>query len=278
MSFALKELNQMYSSEEIKSLVYYLFEEYLSVNKTDYILNSNKTMSESDLLKFNFAIKDLKRGKPLQYILSYTYFCNEKFFVNEHTLIPRPETEELVQHIINVEKDKKGLHILDIGTGTACIPISLAQQMPKHYYHALDFREEIIQLAKKNARFHNKIIQFQLMDILKNTTDKLGTFDIIISNPPYVLESEKQEMHINVLKYEPESALYVKDHQALLFYKKIAQVATKSLCKNGRLYFEINENQAKNIQNLLKKFGFTEIKIFQDIHGKDRFMSSVLSL
>jgi len=116
------------------------------------------------------------------------------------------------------------------------------------------------------------------MDILKNTTDKLGTFDIIISNPPYVLESEKQEMHINVLKYEPESALYVKDHQALLFYKKIAQVATKSLCKNGRLYFEINENQAKNIQNLLKKFGFTEIKIFQDIHGKDRFMSSVLSL
>jgi len=162
MSFALKELNQMYSSEEIKSLVYYLFEEYLSVNKTDYILNSNKTMSESDLLKFNFAIKDLKRGKPLQYILSYTYFCNEKFFVNEHTLIPRPETEELVQHIINVEKDKKGLHILDIGTGTACIPISLAQQMPKHYYHALDFREEIIQLAKKMRGFITKSYSFSL--------------------------------------------------------------------------------------------------------------------
>jgi len=278
MSFALSELSNIYPIEEIKALVYYLFEEFLHISKTDYILNKQKGMSESELLKFNFAIKDLKQGKPLQYILGYSYFNDLKFFVNPETLIPRQETEELVQLIIKKEKQEKSLKILDIGTGTGCIPISLAKEMPQHQYSAIDFKEEIIQLAKKNANLNKVNISFQVLDILRASTEEIGFYDIIISNPPYVKESEKQKMHKNVLDHEPESALYVPDEKALLFYEKIIQIATQHLKPNGRLYLEINENKGKEMKVLLASEGFEQIMIHQDIHGKDRMLSARISL
>jgi len=267
MSFALSELSNIYPIEEIKALVYYLFEEFLQISKTDYILNKQKGMSESELLKFNFAIKDLKQGKPLQYVLGYSYFNDLKFFVNPETLIPRQETEELVQLIIKTEKQEKSLEILDIGTGTACIPISLAKEMPQHQYSAIDFKEDIIQLAKKNASLNNANISFQVLDIFQASIEEIGFYDIIISNPPYVLESEKQKMHKNVLDHEPESALYVPDEKALLFYEKIIQIATQHLKTNGRLYLEINENKGKEMKALLVSEGFEQVMIHQDIHG-----------
>jgi release factor glutamine methyltransferase len=276
MDFSLAELKHLYPTEEIKSILYYLFQEYLHVSRTDYILNPQRGMSESELLKFNFAIKDLKKGKPLQHILGYTYFLNHKFYVNSSTLIPRSETEELVSHIINKEAKHQNLSILDIGTGTACIPICLAKEMPQHQYTAIDIHQDILNLASKNAELHQVEINFHILDILHTSVDELKFYDIIISNPPYVLESEKKQMHKNILDYEPASALYVADDDALVFYKKIGFLASKRLKPEGRLYFEINENKAREIVDLLQSFNFHQIQIIRDMHGKDRFIEAIL--
>ncbi|OYT15712.1 MAG: protein-(glutamine-N5) methyltransferase, release factor-specific [Bacteroidetes bacterium 4572_77] len=277
MLFALQELKNVYPQEEIKALVYYLFAELIGVSRSDYLLNPNKGVSESELLKFNFAIKDLKNGKPIQHILGYAYFLEKTFIVNKETLIPRPETEELVQYIISKEQTHKDLKILDIGTGTACIPISLGLAMPQHKYSALDFKTSIIDLAEKNAQKHEIPISFKVKDILQCEAKDMQEYDIIISNPPYVLESEKAEMHKNVLEYEPYSALYVKDNDALLFYKKIIELAKQRLSKKGRIYLEINENKATETETLLKQNGFSKILVHKDIHDKNRFVSAILN-
>ena len=276
MSFALSELKMLYPEPEIKALVYYLFEEYLAVSRTDYILNPQKGMSESELLKFNFAIKDLKKGKPIQHILGFAYFLDRKFKVSRETLIPRPETEELVQLIHQDIKALSNLKILDIGTGTGCIPISLAIDMPQHQYFALDFKTEILELAQENAAMHQVKISFEKLDILKANAHDLQKYDVIISNPPYVLESEKAKMHQNVLDHEPASALYIPDEQALLFYKEITRLAATNLNISGKIYFEINETKALDLVVLLKSYGFTQINIHQDIHNKDRFVVASL--
>ena len=276
MSFALNELKDIYPESEIQALVYYLFEEFLGVNRTSYILNKQKGMSESELLKFNFALKDLKKGKPIQHILGFAYFLNRRFKVSKDTLIPRPETEELVQLIQTDLKNLSHLKILDIGTGTGCIPISLALEMQQHQYFALDFKEEIINLAKENTALHQVKIDFKTLDILKAKNSDLQKYDIIISNPPYVLESEKATMHQNVTQYEPGSALYIPDEKALMFYEKITQLAATNLLANGKLYFEINERKAQAVISMLKSYGFYQISLHQDIHNKDRFIRAYL--
>jgi len=272
MSFALSELKNLYPESEIQALVYYLFEEFLGVSRTSYILNKQKGMSESELLKFNFAIKDLKKGKPIQHILGFAYFLDRKFKVSKDTLIPRSETEELVQLIQTDLKNLSNLKILDIGTGTGCIPISLSLSMPQHQYFALDFKEKIINLAKENTALHQVKINFKTLDILEAKNSDLQKYDIIISNPPYVLESEKTKMHQNVLDHEPASALYIPDVQALIFYKKITALASTQLNDSGILYFEINETKAEAIVALLKSYGFSQTAIYKDIHNKDRFV------
>lgn len=274
MAFALEELSGIYPDEEIRAITLWLFEEYLGVGRVDFQLNLNEGMSESELLKFNFAIKDLKKAKPIQHILGYTWFLDFKLFVNEHTLIPRPETEELVQHIISKEKNESKLKILDIGTGTACIPIGLIKAMPQHDYHAIDFKAEIIELALKNCETHEAAIRLFQLDILNQELSE--NYDVIISNPPYVLESEKKEMHENVVNYEPDSALYVKDSTPLLFYEKIILQAKKHLNNNGRLYFEINEHFGNELSDLLNKHGFESIQILNDFRGRIRFSESIL--
>ncbi len=275
MDFALEELSELYPPEEIKAITLWLFEEFLRVERVDYQLNLNKGMSESELLKFNFAIKDLKKGKPIQHVLGYTWFLDLKLKVNKHTLIPRPETEELVQHIISNEQCQLGLKILDIGTGTACIPLALEKTMPQHQYYGIDFKPEIIELAQENASSQNSNIKLIQLDILNEELD--GHYDIIISNPPYVLESEKKEMHSNVLDFEPSTALYVKDSSPLLFYQQIIEQAKTHLNLRGRLYFEINENFGNELSDLLKSKGFKSIQIISDFRGKHRFIESILS-
>lgn len=274
MAFALEELSGIYPEEEIRAITIWLFEEFLGVGRVDYQLNLEKGMSESELLKFNFAIKDLKKGKPIQHILGYTWFLDLKLAVNKHTLIPRPETEELVQYIISKEKSKSGLKILDIGTGTACIPLALEKAMPQHEYYGLDFKSEIIELAHKNVQTQSSNINLVQLDILKEELN--GDYDLIISNPPYVLESEKKEMHKNVVDFEPESALYVKDSSPLLFYERIAEQAKWHLNFGGRLYFEINEKYGTEVSKLLKEQDFDSIKILNDFRGRIRFCTAIL--
>ncbi|NPD83873.1 peptide chain release factor N(5)-glutamine methyltransferase [Lentimicrobium sp. L6] len=274
MAFAIEELSGIYPEEETKAITLWLFEEFLGVGRVDFQLNLNNGMSESELLKFNFAIKDLKKGKPIQHVLGYTWFLNLKLQVNEHTLIPRPETEELVQYIISKENSNSSLKILDIGTGTACIPLALEKAMPQHKYYGLDFKSEIIELAQKNVQAQNSTIDLVQLDILKE--DFSGDYDVIISNPPYVLESEKKEMHKNVVDFEPESALYVKDSAPLLFYERIILQAKDHLHNNGRLYFEINEKYGTELSDLLIKHGFESIQIICDFRGRIRFSTAIL--
>lgn len=272
MSFALKELSNIYPPEEIKAIIYLLFEAYLGVGRAQYLLNPERGMSESDLLKMNFIIKKLKLGKPVQYLIGHTWFLGLRLLVNEHTLIPRPETEELVQLIISKEKEQPPLKILDIGTGTACIPIGLAHSMPQHEYFGIDFKKEIIDLAQSNIDRSLSNIKLIQLDILKDNTDHLPQFDVIISNPPYVLESEKELMHENVVKYEPASALYVPNQSPLMFYERIMIFSQTHLKKGGKLYFEINENHGDTLTDSLSKMEFKNIQLIRDFRDRNRFV------
>lgn len=272
MSFALKELSNIYPPEEIKAIIYLLFEAYLGVGRAQYLLNPERGMSESDLLKMNFIIKKLKLGKPVQYLIGHTWFLGLRLLVNEHTLIPRPETEELVQLIISKEKEQPPLKILDIGTGTACIPIGLAHSMPQHEYFGIDFKKEIIDLAQSNIDRNLSNIKLIQLDILKDNTDHLPQFDVIISNPPYVLESEKELMHENVVKYEPASALYVPNQSPLVFYERIMIFSQTHLKKGGKLYFEINENHGDTLTDSLSKMKFKNIQLIRDFRDRNRFV------
>ena len=272
MSFALTELSNIYPPEEIKAIIYLLFETYLGVGRAQYLLNPERGMSESDLLKLNFIIKKLKLGKPVQYIIGHTWFLGLRLLVNEHTLIPRPETEELVQLIISKEKKRPPLKILDIGTGTACIPIGLAHSMPQHEYFGIDFKKEIIDLAQLNIDRNHSNIQLIQLDILKDNTDHLPQFDVIISNPPYVLESEKEQMHENVVRYEPASALYVPNQSPLMFYERIMIFSQTHLKKGGKLYFEVNENYGEALADSLSKMKFKNIQLIRDFRDRNRFV------
>jgi len=272
MSFALTELSNIYPPEEIKAIIYLLFETYLGVGRAQYLLNPERGMSESDLLKLNFIIKKLKLGKPVQYIIGHTWFLGLRLLVNEHTLIPRPETEELVQLIISKEKKRPPLKILDVGTGTACIPIGLAHSMPQHEYFGIDFKKEIIDLAQLNIDRNHSNIQLIQLDILKDNTDHLPQFDVIISNPPYVLESEKEQMHENVVRYEPASALYVPNQSPLMFYERIMIFSQTHLKKGGKLYFEVNENYGEALADSLSKMKFKNIQLIRDFRDRNRFV------
>ncbi|WP_394758076.1 peptide chain release factor N(5)-glutamine methyltransferase, partial [Flavobacterium sp.] len=207
-----------------------------------------------------------------------TEFFSLPFYVNENTLIPRPETEELVDWILSnnrINESTNQIKILDIGTGSGCIAISLAKNLPNANVHAIDVSEKALATAKKNAERNNVTITFIEKNILE-TEDLLNTFDIIVSNPPYVRNLEKKEIHKNVLEYEPHLALFVEDNDALLFYRKIAELATKNLSENGQLYFEINQYLGKEMVELLEKYNFKNIELKKDIYGNDRMIRCVL--
>jgi release factor glutamine methyltransferase len=228
----------------------------------------------------------LKKEKPIQYILGETEFYGLPFLVNVNTLIPRPETEELVEWIIkstNYEIQSTKLRILDIGTGSGCIAISLAKNIPNAEVSAIDVSEKALATAKKNAEINKIVVNFINVDILKiNDLAELPTsnfqlptqFDIIVSNPPYVRNLEKAEIKPNVLEYEPHLALFVEDTDALLFYRKIANLAKENLSENGQLFFEINQYLGKETVELLEDLGFKNIELKKDIYGNDRMIRS----
>jgi release factor glutamine methyltransferase len=269
-----KELNNHFNENECKIFFQILFEHYFSLSKIDIILNPEKTISESGLLKIHFAVKDLIKHKPIQYIIGKTNFLGFDLNVNSSVLIPRPETEELVQFILEVIKDKKrNIKILDIGTGSGCIPIALKKLHTNTEISAIDFSKEALEIAMINATNNKAEIKFFHADILESNDWKFfGKFDIIVSNPPYVRESEKAMMKQNVLNFEPEEALFVADKNPLIFYEKISEFAKSHLNRNGLLFFEINEELAKPISELLKQKGFKEIIIRKDINMKNRMI------
>ncbi len=234
-------------------------------------LLDDERISESEMLKIHFAVKDLLRYKPLEYILGEAEFYEMTFKVNEAVLIPRPETEELVDLVWKTAQLKPGDALLDIGTGSGIIAIVL-QKLLQAKVRAIDISEKALNLAAENARANGAEVEFLKMDFLDNqSTESLGTFEVIVSNPPYVLPSEKEFMKANVLNYEPEEALFVPEDDPLLFYRAIRDFAIKHLAPKGKIYLEINENLGKQTAALFKE-NFKHTSLIKDLNGKDRFI------
>ncbi|MBT8277338.1 MAG: peptide chain release factor N(5)-glutamine methyltransferase [Bacteroidia bacterium] len=252
-----------------------LGESLLGYSRIALALNASEEIRPEDLLKFNDALERLKNEEPIQYIIGVTEFYGLPFKVSPETLIPRPETEELVEWIIRQNKEQAV--ILDIGTGSGCIAITLAKNLKESVVSALDVSVEALKVAAYNAQ-HNKVsIDFITKDIL--AIDKLPSqYDIIVSNPPYVRNLEKKTMSDNVLQFEPSAALFVPDDDPLKFYRKISSLAKTHLKEGGSLFFEINEYLGEELVALLKNFDFKNIELGQDFRGKDRFIKCTRSL
>ncbi len=280
------ELQSIYDEQEMDSFFYIILEKIHKMKRVDLALNTDTILDGTHLRRWKTIVSELKTQKPIQYILGETEFYGLPFLVNESTLIPRPETEELVELIINQvgsgRREAGSIKILDIGTGSGCIAISLAKNIPNATVFAIDVSEKALATAKKNAEINKVEVNFITADILKvddlqklpSSISHLPSFDIIVSNPPYVRHLEKAEIKPNVLEYEPHLALFVEDDDALLFYRKIAALATKNLSANGTLYFEINQYLGKETVALLEGFGFKNIELRKDIYGNDRMIAA----
>lgn len=270
----ISELTPIYGEPEARSMITILIKRYFDLSKSDLVVQPDVRLSESEILRLHYAVKDLKNHKPIQYILKHVDFINTRIVVDESVLIPRPETEELVQHILEMEKEKKELRVLDVGTGSGCIAISIAKNIPDAEVVGIDVSGEALKTASKNIFVNEVMVHFEEFDILDPDAGDIGKFDVIVSNPPYVTETDKFQMAENVLKHEPHLALFVTDEDPLLFYKAIAYFAGEGLHPGGRLYFEINENFGKEVANLLTRSGYSEVSLIQDVFGKDRFISA----
>ena len=277
-------LKTIYPITEIDSFFFLLLEEYLGFRRVDIVLKSDFKIPQETLNLLQSATKQLEQEIPLQHIIGKTEFYGLPFVVNKHVLIPRPETEELVAWVVSESSrfktfntstkqttETKQLKILDIGTGSGCIPISLKKQLPFAKISAIDISKEALSVAKKNAVLNNVDIHFILQDILKTVTLDQH-YDIIISNPPYVRELEKKELKNNVLKNEPHVALFVENDNPLIFYAKIAELAKNYLNKNGLLFFEINQYLGTETIDLVKKKGLKNIQLKKDMFGNDRMI------
>jgi len=268
------ELSVLFPETEIQSFFNLLVEFRLNLSRIEVALQPDFEISKTDLEFLEKAQIDLTCQIPIQYIIGETEFYGLPFKVNKHVLIPRPETEELVSWIINeskVKSQKSKVTILDIGTGSGCIPISLAKNLPNATIYALDISSEALKTAKSNAELNNVTINFIEADIL-NLLELPKQFDFIVSNPPYVRALEKEQMQENVLKNEPHIALFVEDNNPLLFYDKISDLAKNYLSKNGDLYFEINQYLGKETVDLLASKGFKNIVLKKDMFGADRMV------
>ncbi|MEJ5266225.1 MAG: peptide chain release factor N(5)-glutamine methyltransferase [Bacteroidales bacterium] len=278
----IENLKDLYPVYECETISYLLLENITGLNKTKIILNYDEPFPEKILEKYLHFIERLKNGEPLQYITNQAYFYGREFFVNPSVLIPRQETEILVKETIDICKNKslKNPKILDIGTGSGCIAISLKKEIPEADIYALDVSTEALNIAKKNSTTHDTNITFAIFDVLldKNFPFADIKFDIIVSNPPYVTISEKKLMHKNVTLFEPALALYVEDNAPLVFYNSISELAKNILNTPGHLVYEINENFSKEVSKLNISKGFTKNMVISDLNNKNRVIVSINSL
>jgi release factor glutamine methyltransferase len=261
-----------YDIDECTSLFYIVVDKVLGINKMKFILMQEMQLEPELEKQLHSVVEQLLDGKPIQYILSEAYFYGLKFFVSSSVLIPRPETEELVDWI---RKDlnsasSSGKKVLDIGTGSGCIPIALKKNAPELECYGLDISPAAITIAEQNASLNNVDVCFIQADIFNYQT--LDTFDIIVSNPPYIKEDEKAQMEENVLAYEPHAALFVSNEKPLIFYEEIAAFSKKHLAAGGVLFFEINANLSFEMNKMLLDEGFRNVTIKKDMQGKDRMI------
>lgn len=275
-SYYAQQLFKFYDERETETLIFMLLEDYAGVSKSEIIINPELTINESELLNIHFAVKDLKNYKPIQYILGKTEFYGIPILVNSAVLIPRPETEELVDWIIQDTKKDQESTMLDIGTGSGCIAIALKNALPMATIYAIDSSPNALDIANQNALMNQADITISQVDFLaKNAWKNLGQYDVIVSNPPYVRNMEKKDMKKNVLNYEPESALYVDDNNPLIFYKNIAEFGLDHLKINGSLYCEINQYLGEDTVKVFESYGFEDIQLKKDFKGNDRFIKAV---
>ena len=272
-----ERLFQVYPEGEIRSFEKYAFEKYGGLGLPELVIRANEELDETLINELTTVLERLERQEPIQYILGETAFYGLPFKVTTDTLIPRPETEELVDWIVRDHQSASGLSVLDIGTGSGCIAIALATHLHQGQITAFDISNKALKVARENAKYNKVSVHFEQVDIL--TTTKEGEqWDRIVSNPPYVRMLEKDQMKPNVLNYEPHQALFVDDDDALLFYRKIGQFALKNLKKGGRLYFEINQYLGDATVQLMEDLGFVEVVLQQDIFGNDRMLKGVKGL
>ncbi|MEA1897849.1 MAG: peptide chain release factor N(5)-glutamine methyltransferase [Bacteroidota bacterium] len=264
------ELSKVYSENETKSLVYQIFAHVLNFSRFQLSLNSSKQVKLKDEIKIKNIVHDLKEYKPIQYILGCTEFYNCKLEVSNHVLIPRPESEELIAWILKY-KTWDHPNILDMGTGSGCLAIALSKHINKSVTTGLDISPEALETARQNAELNNVRINFLQHDILTEIESlEPGNFHLIVSNPPYVRESEKTHMQANVINWEPALALFVPDSDPLIFYKKIISSSYSLLAPGGYLFLEINENFPDEIRQLYLGNDFTDVEIAKDLSGRYR--------
>ena len=273
------ELDPLFPKEEVDSFFYLVIDHYLGLERFVLAMQPNLVVSKDNEEPLFYALSQLKQERPIQYILGKAHFCDLEFGVDENVLIPRPETEELVYWILNEVQQgtrQERLRILDIGTGSGCIAISLAKNLPNAKVYALDISKKALQIAQQNAVDNKVDIVFLEADILSMEGFK-DKFDVIVSNPPYVRELEKKEMKNNVLEHEPGLALFVSDGDPLIFYKKITLFALNHLKTSGMLFFEINQYLGEEMKQLLEAGNFSEIELRKDMFGNNRMLKAVLN-
>jgi release factor glutamine methyltransferase len=266
-------LQKLYSKEESAQLIRELIANFTSIKRNEISLNFEKRVSESQLLDIHFGVKDLLNNKPLQHIIGTAPCLDFDFIVNKDVLIPRPETEELVDIISkSIKPNSKSIKILDIGTGSGCIAIAL-QKTTNSSVTAIDISKDALKIAAKNAEINNANVEFIKLDILnKDSWHQLDNdFDIIVSNPPYVRKMEKKLMNKNVLDFDPSLALFVDDDNPLVFYEAITKFAKSHLKPNGTLWFEINEYLGQETKELILNY-FDNVELIEDFRGKERFV------
>ena len=263
-----------YPEGEVRAFVRILFEEWMHYSTVDIYMRADSEVPPFMVEKMRHAVQRLLRHEPIQHIVGVAHFHGHRFAVSKHTLIPRPETEQLVDMIVDRNQDVPDLCVLDIGTGSGCIACSLARALRFAEVHAFDISQPALDLAAENARNLGVKVAFHHVDIL-NAVPQPQQFHIIVSNPPYICMHEQQLMEDNVLRYEPHSALFVPDNDPMLFYRAIVRYASVALKPGGKLYFEINAAYGNDTANLLSNFHFADIEVVRDFYGRDRFVSAL---
>lgn len=279
VSFFHSELDKIYSKSEIDEMAFRVFEHFLNFKREEMMTRQEEHVNQSELLLIYDAAKDLAEAKPLQYVLGEAYFYKFPFYVNENVLIPRPETEELVDIIYKENKDLKG-RIFDVGTGSGCIAVSLKCLLPQASVEACDVSQKALEIAKRNSERNKAEVKFIKIDILKlpidGYRDLMMNYSIIVSNPPYIKTTEADQIHSNVKDFEPHLALFVEDNDPIIFYKKIIDLCVEHLEKAGSLYFELNPLTAEEVKIYAQGRNiFTQIDLMKDISGNVRFFRAV---
>jgi release factor glutamine methyltransferase len=269
-----QELADLYKDNEIKILSDIIIKTATGITKLHQLYDDQHIITDAEKQKIIKYVDDLKTGKPIQYVTGETIFYNCTIKLNKSTLIPRPETEELVDLILRENKEYKG-NIIDFGSGSGCITIALALNLPSARLTGIEISDEAIDIARQNADINHVKLNFLKNDILNFDFSGLDKAGIIVSNPPYVRDSEKKHIAENVLSFEPPLALFVSDSEPLVYYKFILKIAEQILLPGGRIYFEINEALGGSMNQLVKSFDYTEIELVRDLNNKERILKAV---